>query len=179
MSKSLTVRLTLRRSSARSAPISYTPPVNPPPPSTSAVRERRPRLCGFLLETRFWAARPFGVASSSTTSPTAELYTRQEGRDRRIVTVCRVRCRLAGRGVTYAAVAAGPGQKGGDLDVPWRTHRTRRVLHRDLRSRAARVGRSRPGAAARLPGALRAVGAPAVADAGPGLQPRPGGLVGI
>ena len=40
----LTVRSTARRSSARSAPISYTPPVNPPPPSTSAVFERfRPR----------------------------------------------------------------------------------------------------------------------------------------
>jgi hypothetical protein len=39
MSNWLTVRLTLSRSSARSAPISYTAPVNPPPPSTSAVLE--------------------------------------------------------------------------------------------------------------------------------------------
>src|SRR5581483_7125382 len=42
-SNSFTVRLTERRSSARRAPISYTPPVNPPPPSTSAVFERRRR----------------------------------------------------------------------------------------------------------------------------------------
>ena len=39
----LTVRFTASRSSARRAPISYTPPVNPPPPSTSAVLERRGR----------------------------------------------------------------------------------------------------------------------------------------
>ena len=49
MSKSLTVLLTASRSSARSAPISYTPPVKPPPPSTSAVllgrrRARRARV---------------------------------------------------------------------------------------------------------------------------------------
>src|ERR687896_1747107 len=43
MSNWLTVRLTERRSSARSAPISYTPPVNPPPPSTSAVLDWRRR----------------------------------------------------------------------------------------------------------------------------------------
>src|SRR6202167_557017 len=44
MSKSVTVLLTASRSSARSAPISYTPPVKPPPPSTSAVLlgRRRP-----------------------------------------------------------------------------------------------------------------------------------------
>src|ERR1700733_14951744 len=35
-----TVRFTESRSSARSAPISYTPPGQPPPPSTSAVFER-------------------------------------------------------------------------------------------------------------------------------------------
>src|SRR5215813_8292352 len=43
MSKSLTVRLTASRSNARSAPISYTPPVNPPPPRTRAVLSARPR----------------------------------------------------------------------------------------------------------------------------------------
>src|SRR5918996_451312 len=43
MSNWLTVRLTASRSSARSAPISYTPPVKPPPPRTRAVRERRVR----------------------------------------------------------------------------------------------------------------------------------------
>jgi len=42
-SNSFTVRFTDSRSSARSAPISYTPPVNPPPPSTSAVFERAER----------------------------------------------------------------------------------------------------------------------------------------
>src|SRR3954451_1857305 len=45
MSNSLTVLLTASRSRARSAPISYTPPVNPPPPSTSAVRLLRRRRC--------------------------------------------------------------------------------------------------------------------------------------
>src|SRR6516165_8814497 len=40
MSNWLTVRLTDNRSSARNAPISYTPPVKPPPPSTRAVLER-------------------------------------------------------------------------------------------------------------------------------------------
>ena len=49
MSNSLTVRLTASRSSARRAPISYTPPVTPPPPSTSAVRERRRRRRVVLL----------------------------------------------------------------------------------------------------------------------------------
>src|SRR5829696_8275473 len=39
MSNWLTLRLTERRSSARRAPIWYTPPVKPPPPRTSAVRD--------------------------------------------------------------------------------------------------------------------------------------------
>src|SRR5918998_4004866 len=43
MSKSLIVRLPDSRSSARSAPISYTAPVKPPPPRTSAVLELRRR----------------------------------------------------------------------------------------------------------------------------------------
>src|SRR3954447_6018203 len=37
------VLLTASRSSARRAPISYTPPVKPPPPSTRAVLSRRGR----------------------------------------------------------------------------------------------------------------------------------------
>src|SRR3954451_1365240 len=41
-----TVRFTASRSSARRAPISYTPPVTPPPPRTSAVRDRRGRRRG-------------------------------------------------------------------------------------------------------------------------------------
>src|SRR3954453_4767094 len=45
MSNSLTVLLTASRSSARRAPISYTPPVKPPPPSPSAVRLLRRRRC--------------------------------------------------------------------------------------------------------------------------------------
>src|SRR5262245_9135819 len=49
MSNWLTVRLVASRSIARRAPISYTPPVNPPPPRTSAVldgdrRARRRRV---------------------------------------------------------------------------------------------------------------------------------------
>src|SRR5919108_2980335 len=73
MSKSLTVRLTLRRSSARSAPISYTPPVKPPPPSTSAVRERRGlRRFGLATVLRsFWEG-----FSSRTTSPMRDQYDR-------------------------------------------------------------------------------------------------------
>src|SRR5271165_5023692 len=43
MSKLLTVLFTASKSSARRAPISYTPPVKPPPPSTSAVLSRRGR----------------------------------------------------------------------------------------------------------------------------------------
>src|SRR3954452_12158528 len=46
----LTVLLTASRSSARRAPISYTPPVKPPPPRTRAVRERlRRRCCGLRV----------------------------------------------------------------------------------------------------------------------------------
>src|SRR3954451_11153728 len=58
----LAVRLTESRSSARSAPISYTPPVKPPPPSTSAVFDRRGRRR---------RGAPFGAAvgSSLTTLP--------------------------------------------------------------------------------------------------------------
>src|SRR4051812_15522564 len=44
------VRLTLRRSSARRAPISYTPPVNPPPPSTRAVLDRFLRRLGVFRD---------------------------------------------------------------------------------------------------------------------------------
>src|SRR6266571_1337027 len=70
MSKSLTVRLTVRRSSARSAPISYTPPVNPPPPRTSAVFERRLPLRVLLrVLLSLWLGPALGVGSSSTTSP--------------------------------------------------------------------------------------------------------------
>src|SRR3989442_8633021 len=86
MSKSLTVRLTLRRSSARTAPISYTPPVKPPPPSTNAVRERRSRRrCCFLPEERFGPGGPLGVASSSTTSPIGvTLYSRNKVARRKV-----------------------------------------------------------------------------------------------
>src|SRR3954469_19799202 len=68
-----TVRLTASRSSARRAPISYTPPVNPPPPSTSAVRERRGRgRLGFPT-----VLRSFGDGfSSRTTSPIRHQYDR-------------------------------------------------------------------------------------------------------
>src|SRR3954449_13529209 len=61
------VRLTERRSSARSAPISYTPPVKPPPPRTSAVLERRLRRRAPVFDAccRSLAA----LASSSTTLP--------------------------------------------------------------------------------------------------------------
>src|SRR5437588_5098046 len=61
-SNSFTVRLTDSRSSARSAPISYTPPVNPPPPSTSAAFDRRGRR---------WAAFFSVAVSSLTTLPIA------------------------------------------------------------------------------------------------------------
>src|SRR3954469_22049435 len=57
------VRLTLRRSSARRAPISYTPPVNPPPPSTRAVFDRFLRRLGVFRD----LSRPPG--SSLTTFP--------------------------------------------------------------------------------------------------------------
>src|SRR5215208_4152624 len=73
MSKSLTVRFTASRSSARSAPISYTPPVKPPPPSTSAVRERRGRR-RFGLATVL-RSFPDGF-SSRTTSPIGAQYDR-------------------------------------------------------------------------------------------------------
>src|SRR5919199_4734376 len=63
MSNWLTLLLTERRSSARSAPISYTPPVKPPPPSTSAVRDCRARPAR-----RRPPAAPF---SSLTTLPMA------------------------------------------------------------------------------------------------------------
>src|SRR3954470_14865085 len=67
MSKSLTVRLTDSRSSARSAPIWYTPPVKPPPPSTSAVFEDRRRRCGRPPPP--WLGRSFAPASRLTTLP--------------------------------------------------------------------------------------------------------------
>src|SRR3954452_6993911 len=56
------------RSSARRAPIWYTPPVNPPPPSTSAVREeRRFRRAGAFISTtlltRASVWRDFGPAA--------------------------------------------------------------------------------------------------------------------
>src|SRR3954454_11075391 len=57
------VRLTLRRSSARSAPISYTPPVKPPPPSTSAVFDR------FLRRFAVFRDRSRAPGSSLTTFP--------------------------------------------------------------------------------------------------------------
>ncbi len=63
MSNSFTVRLTARRSSARSAPISYTPPVTPPPPSTSAVRDWLARRRGTLLPA---AVRRAGFSSLTT-----------------------------------------------------------------------------------------------------------------
>src|SRR5580698_6203200 len=78
MSNSLTVRLTDSRSSARSAPISYTPPVNPPPPSTSAdldlVRRRRasdPREAA--------PGRSAAAASSLTTLPIPGRIVRRAG----------------------------------------------------------------------------------------------------
>src|SRR5437588_7686710 len=67
-SNSFTVRLTDSRSSARSAPISYTPPVNPPPPSTSAVFDRAGRRRD--LEVRAAApGRSAPAVSSLTTLP--------------------------------------------------------------------------------------------------------------
>src|SRR3954454_23924435 len=57
------VRLTLRRSSARRAPISYTPPVKPPPPSTSAVFDRFLRRLGVFRD------RSRAPGSSLTTFP--------------------------------------------------------------------------------------------------------------
>src|SRR5215212_5337014 len=147
MSKSLTVRLTLRRSSARRAPISYTPPVKPPPPSTSAVRERRSRrlwscLCPFLLEARLGPTGPLGVASSSTTSPTVILlYTRQKppSRLRTFVPVAVV--------LRPRRHRPGPkGRRGGNLDDAWRAYRTGRVLHGELGPRPGRVDRARQAA---------------------------------
>src|SRR5918995_905495 len=68
-----TVRFTASRSSARRAPISYTPPVKPPPPRTRAVRERRGRR-RFGLPTVF---RSFWDGFSSlTTSPIRAQYDR-------------------------------------------------------------------------------------------------------
>src|SRR4051812_50209503 len=73
MSNWLPLLLTESRSSARSAPISYTPPVKPPPPSTSAVRDWRPRA-----ERRRPPAAPF---SSLTTLPIApSVYWRDQRR---------------------------------------------------------------------------------------------------
>src|SRR5260370_22330234 len=69
MSNSLTVRLTESRSRARSAPISYTPPVNPPPPRTSALRDRLARgrrAAGCLV---FDFGRSVAAVSSLTTFP--------------------------------------------------------------------------------------------------------------
>ena len=66
MSKSVTERLTDSRSSARSAPISYTAPVKPPPPSTSAVLEGLPR-----------ALRPPG--DPATMSPLSALWQMSPG----------------------------------------------------------------------------------------------------
>src|SRR3954454_7584366 len=59
--------LTDSRSSARSAPISYTPPVNPPPPRTRAVLEERLRRA--VREPEFWGCRSFAPASRFTTLP--------------------------------------------------------------------------------------------------------------
>src|SRR5436309_705422 len=72
MSNSLTVRLTDSRSSARRAPISYTPPVKPPPPSTKAVRERLGRgLRAGGLD--FALGRSVAAVSSLTTFPMLSL----------------------------------------------------------------------------------------------------------
>src|SRR3954469_11724616 len=58
-----TVRFVASRSSARRAPISYTPPVTPPPPRTRAVRERRGRRRGVLPAVGFFRA---GFSSLTT-----------------------------------------------------------------------------------------------------------------
>src|SRR6476661_9838227 len=71
MSNSLTVRLTVSRSSARRAPISYTPPVNPPPPSTSAVLDRGGRRGAVLPLAAVRLRRP---SSRSTTLPIRGVY---------------------------------------------------------------------------------------------------------
>src|SRR4051794_20846890 len=69
----LTVRFTASRSRARRAPISYTPPVKPPPPRTSAVRERRGRRrFGFPALFRSFE----DGFSSRTTSPMGREYYR-------------------------------------------------------------------------------------------------------
>src|SRR4051794_22824978 len=68
MSNWLTERLTDSRSSARSAPISYTAPVKPPPPSTSAVFDCRGRPLG-LRPAVAPAARSRVPLSSLTTLP--------------------------------------------------------------------------------------------------------------
>src|SRR5271170_8030644 len=75
-SKLFTVLFTASRSSARSAPISYTPPVNPPPPRTSAVLWRRARALaaergrtGPPTSRGRGRARSFPPGSSLTTLP--------------------------------------------------------------------------------------------------------------
>ena len=84
MSNWLTVLFVAIRSSARSAPISYTPPVKPPPPSTSAVlslrRRRRvgraPAVPRFFLAAapRRAATRALAVGSSLTTLPMLDSF---------------------------------------------------------------------------------------------------------
>src|SRR3954470_12716354 len=99
MSKSLTVRLTARRSKARRAPISYTPPVNPPPPRTKAVLSPRPRRLLPLLP-RGLPSEP----SNSTTFPMGEgiMAARQAGQPTKRHDACRRDRYLRGRGLFEA-----------------------------------------------------------------------------
>src|ERR1700733_10900557 len=66
-SKLLTVLFTASRSSARSAPISYTPPVKPPPPNTRAVLDRVRRRDPAVREPA--PGRSVAAVSSLTTLP--------------------------------------------------------------------------------------------------------------
>src|SRR5262245_26173186 len=95
MSKSLTVLLTASRSSARRAPISYTPPVKPPPPRTRAVFEGRFRLFPRLRRE---------VESMSTTFPINTDYLTRLGHRRPLLSGARVLVAEMRRGLILAAI---------------------------------------------------------------------------
>src|SRR3954452_12328592 len=95
----LTVRLTESRSSARSAPISYTAPVKPPPPRTSAVLERRRRRRGTFP---LGAPLPFGE-SGTTLSINPSLFRNSGGA--RVSTSCDAATRSHARPAAGAVCA--------------------------------------------------------------------------